>query len=263
MRAWLCLAAVTLSAQSRSPWDEARVASAFKGMDYLLLVNEKDGRLQRGGLDPKALWLPCSTFKLPHALIALERGAITLQNNTLTCDPKECHHAHGTLGLEMAIRESCLSYFRQVARRIGVEGERAGIKALGYPATGALDPADAFWMQSATFGITPEAQLSWIHRFYHEVLGVKPEHLQAVRAATRRTETAAWTLWGKTGSSRLQHGWAHGWFVGQVQWQAGHTSDVVVLVKAKEERFLGLEAQKALEHLLDDATPAKSSLKHR
>jgi beta-lactamase class D len=260
VRVLLCSLFASVVMQAQSPWDEPEVAKAFKGLDYVLLVKEEGPCLRRGRLNPDERLAPCSTFKLPHALIALERGVIKLEENLLTCDPKECHHPHDTLGLEKAIRESCVSYFRQVARRIGVEGERAGIKALGYPATGALKPADLFWLEGPTFGISPMEQLSWIHRFYTEDLGVKPAHLQAVRAATRRTETSAWTLYGKTGSSRLLHGQAYGWFVGQVKWKSGRVSDVVVLVKATKGGFLGLMAQEALEHLLMQETQPKARL---
>ena len=243
-------APLVLAAQAPD-FSPARVEAIFQGLSYRLLLRDGDRILDRGTLDAEARLLPCSTYKLPHALIALEAGVISLDRNTFTCDPAQCHSDHGTLGLESAIRQSCLSYFRQVARRLGVDREAAGMKALGYPGRGSLTPADAFWVDSPSFGITLREQLTWIHRFYTEDLGVKPAHLAAVRAATRRTEMPAWTLWGKTGSTGAHGGHPHGWFVGRVQWKDGRTSDVALLVTSPPEgRALGLEAQARLEQLL-------------
>ena len=234
-----------------SPWEPARVDRALAGMDYLLLVRENGTTLRRGGMDPAKRWLPCSTFKLPHALIALEKGAITLDADQLDCNPNECHTGHGRLGLAGAIRASCVSYFRQLARRLGSQAEREGMVALGYPATGSLQPLDGFWLSGPDFGITAREQLAWIHRFYSEGLGVKPEHLAAVRAATRRTEGPGAVLWGKTGSSGgRKDGPPYGWFVGRVAWKDGHSSDVVLLVQEKAPSLLGPEAQARLEGLL-------------
>lgn len=243
------LASLTAQAQTFD-WAPAKVEAAFAGMSYGLLVQEGDRVIQRGTLASAERLLPCSTYKPAHALIALEAGVLDLTHDQLICDPAQCHHPHGTLGLSEAIRVSCLSYFRQLARKLGPARERAGMRALRYPATGALEPADAFWVDSPSFGITLVEQLAWFRRFYTEDMGVKPAHLEAVRAATRRTETPAWTLWGKTGSTGSNGGHPHGWFVGRVQWKDGHTSYVALLVKSTEGGFLGLEAQARLEKLL-------------
>ncbi len=246
----LILLLVGLALPAQGAWEPTRVARAFEGVPYLLLVQEGDQVLQRGTLDPEEALAPCSTFKLPHALIALERGVIGPGSDVRTCDPNRCHADHGRIAMADAIRLSCLSYFRQVARDLGSEAEAAGLKALGYPVTGDLQPLEGFWLRGSGLRLTARQQLTWIRRFYAEGLPVAKDHLESVRAASRRVEGLGWSLWGKPGSSDPEAAMVHGWFTGKVQWKNGHTSYVVVLVKGKGLGLMGLLAQARLERLL-------------
>jgi len=244
----LLVCAIAASAQE---WTEAQVTRAMAPFDHVLLLDE-GGSVQRWSQHLKATdaFQPCSTFKLPHALIALETGVISLERDRRRCVPSECHSDHGELDLASAIRESCLSYFRQTARAIGPTRMAAGLAKLGYAATGALEPFDGFWLLGG-MRITAEQQLRWIRRFYTEALPVKAEHLQAVRAASLRTSGAEWMLHGKTGSSRE----GFGWFVGQIT-RKGRTAWVVVLLKGKGAS--GLEAERRLKGLIRNQIPLGS-----
>ncbi|HJW32965.1 MAG TPA: penicillin-binding transpeptidase domain-containing protein [Holophagaceae bacterium] len=237
-----------LSAQGT--WEAPRVAKAFEGVSYLLLVQEGDRVIQRGTLDPEEALAPCSTYKLPHALIGLERGVIAPGRDTRVCDPNQCHAAHGRIAMAEAIRVSCLSYFRQVARQLGPEAEAAGLARLGYPIHGDLQPLDGFWLRGTGLRLTARQQLTWIRRFYAEALPVAKAHLEAVRAASWRVDAANWSLFGKPGSSDPAAPTVHGWFIGKVQWKDGHPSYVVVLLKGPSQGYMGLKAQERLERLL-------------
>lgn len=252
-RAFAAALVATLPLSSASPSISLdRVEARFRGLSHLLLIQEGD-RIQRSGtLDPDEALAPCSTFKLPHAVLALEEGALGPGRMDRACDPKECHTAHRTLGLDAAIRHSCISYFRQVARELGVARERQALVRMGYPATGSFRPADGFWLSTEGMRITAQQQLAWIRRFYTEDLGVKPQHLEAVRRASLRAETPAWTLWGKTGSSGPRGNLPHGWFVGRIRWKDGREAFVAVLVKGRGFGFLGSEAETRLKALLSE-----------
>lgn len=247
---WMLTFALAAALHAAASFAPERVEARFRGLSHLLLIQE-GGRIQRfGALDPGEALAPCSTFKLPHAVLALEEGALAPGRMERSCDPKECHRGHRTLGLEAALRHSCVSYFRQVARELGAERERAALARMGYPATGSFRPADGFWLSAEGMGITAHQQLAWIRRFYTEDLGVKPQHLEAVRRASLRADTPAWTLWGKTGSSHPRGALPHGWFVGRIRWKDGREAFVAVLVKGRGFSFLGLEAETRLKALL-------------
>lgn len=237
----LLMCTVAASAQT---WTDARVAKALAPFDHVLLLDNGHAVASwtRNLVATEALQ-PCSTFKLPHALVALETGVISLDRNRKRCDPQECHSDHGEPGLDGAIRESCLSYFRQTARAIGPARMAEWLAKLRYPAVGNPEPLDGFWL-TGDFRITAEQQLAWIRRFYTEPLPVKAEHLEAVRAATRRAGTGGWLIQGKTGSSRD----GFGWFTGQIT-RKGQVSWVVVLLRGKGAS--GLEAERRLRLLLE------------
>jgi beta-lactamase class D len=238
----LVLLACTIAASAQT-WTEAQVARALAPFDHVLLLDHGDSvtRWTRH-LEATKAFQPCSTFKLPHALVALETGVISLARNRKRCDSLECHSDHGEVDLDGAIRESCLSYFRQTARAIGPARMAAGLANLRYPATGNLEPLDGFWL-TGDFRISAEQQLGWIRRFYTEALPVQADHLQAVRAATRRAGSGGWLIQGKTGSSRE----GFGWFTGQLTRQ-GQVSWVVILLRGKGAS--GLEAERRLRLLL-------------
>jgi beta-lactamase class D len=232
---------VAVSAQT---WTEVRVAQALAPFDHVLLLDDGHATTRwTRNLDATEAFQPCSTFKLPHALVALETGVISLDRNRKRCVPQECHSDHGDIDLDGAIRESCLSYFRQTARAIGSARMAEGLARLRYPAIGHLDPLDGFWL-SGDLKLTAEQQLAWIRRFYTEPLPVKAEHLKAVRDATRRTTSGNYLLQGKTGSSRE----GFGWFTGQIT-RNGQASWVVILLRGKGAS--GLEAERRLRLLLE------------
>ena len=244
----LLVCAIAASAQE---WTEAQVTRAMAPFDHVLLLDE-GGSVQRWSQHLKATdaFQPCSTFKLPHALIALETGVISLERDRRRCVPSECHSDHGELDLASAIHESCLSYFRQTARAIGPTRMAAGLAKLGYAATGALEPFDGFWLLGG-MRITAEQQLRWIRRFYTEALPVAPEHLAAVRAASIRARAGEWSIQGKTGSSRA----GFGWFVGQMT-RRGSSSWVTVLIKG--DGATGMEGERRLKELLQAKNPLGS-----
>jgi beta-lactamase class D len=203
----------------------------------------------RGGAPlPRAL--PCSTFKLPHALVALESGVIRLGRDRLRCDPRECHAAHGEPDLAQAIRESCVSYFRQTARAIGKPRMEAALARLGYPRAAFTWALDGFWLDGGGFTLSPEEQLAWIRRFYTEPLPAAPAHLDAVRRMSLRSARPAYTLHGKTGATQ-KGGYA--WFLGQVTpSQGGAPWHAVVYIQGPGASG-ARRAQAILETLLEPA----------
>lgn len=247
MRSLLLAVLGWVSLHAADPWSEKRVAAAFGSFDYCLRVQRGEQVLERTrGLKASDRFEPCSTFKLPHALMALEMGIIT-STTVLRCDGHECHAAHGEIRLARAIAESCVGYFRLCARKIGKAREEAWLIRLGYPITTVHAPVDSFWLHG-DFRISAAEQLTWIRRFYSEPLPVKGEHLDLVRELSLKTRTSGYTLHGKTGSSRPGPD-GHGWFVGRITYPDGRVEFICGLVKGKGGDGQRVEA--AIRYLLD------------
>ncbi|MBM2814922.1 MAG: penicillin-binding protein 2 [Ignavibacteria bacterium] len=74
-----------------------------------------------------AQYPPGSTFKMVHAIAALEEGIID-ENTTFVCRggfdfggrTTACHGVHGAISLKHAIQASCNAYFNQLALKIGM-----------------------------------------------------------------------------------------------------------------------------------------------
>ena len=228
--------------ESPAAWTTESVARAAGSFDYVLLVD--DGvhlREFHRGLSADDRFPPCSTYKLPHALIGLDAGAIHLDTH-FRCNPKECHADHGDCDLPKAIRESCVSYFRQVAARLGRAGEEPGLRKLQYPRTKVPETVGAFWLTDPEFAVSTREQLAFIRRFYTEALPVDAAYLDAVRKMTVRTTLPGLTIAGKTGSGRI-----HGWFVAEID-RVGRKSWIVLLIRG--EGASGMKGEEILHRLL-------------
>jgi beta-lactamase class D len=128
--------------------------------------------------------LPASTFKIPHALIALESGVVADTDN-------EVIHWDGVVRsieawnqdhtLRSAMKVSAVPVFQQIARRIGAPRMQKFVDAFNY---GNRDiggaEIDAFWL-SGNLRISPLEQVQFLDRFLHGHLPVAKRTLDLVR----------------------------------------------------------------------------------
>jgi beta-lactamase class D len=124
---------------------------------------------------------PASTFKIPHALIALEEGVLT---------PEEVFRWDGLSRsipawnqdqtLDTAMRRSALWVFQRLATRLGREREEAWMKRLDYGNAEAWGDISLFWLNGVLL-ITPEEQLHFLARLYRGQLPVSAATQETVR----------------------------------------------------------------------------------
>jgi len=126
---------------------------------------------------------PASTFKIPHALIALQAGVIDLRIewpwDGTAYDAAVWRRAHS---VESAIRWSVLPVFQETARRLGPARMRAGLAALRYAADGFDGEVSSFWL-NGDLVVTPLEQFAFLRRFATGELPIDGPHVAAVRAA--------------------------------------------------------------------------------
>lgn len=177
---------------------------------------------------------PASTFKLPHALAALDSGVLSGPEASFEYDgapvPLPAWRREHTLAT--AMRYSVVWYFQRVAERLGPEREKAYLDKLGY---GNADPSSgltSFWLGGSLL-ISPDEQEQFLIRLYRDELPISPEAQAVVRellvqprgvvvnALGERPFAAPWpegtTLSAKTGSSASRGGRDVRWLVGHVQ----------------------------------------------
>jgi beta-lactamase class D len=128
---------------------------------------------------------PASTFKIPHALIALEAGVITPET-IFKWDgtPKTNKSWQRDHTLASAIQWSVLPYFQNTARQLGRERMQRGLATLRYAADTFERDVDAFWLYGDLV-VTPIEQFAFVERLVLGTLPTSRVHMSTVMEAMR------------------------------------------------------------------------------
>ena len=177
---------------------------------------------------------PASTFKIPHALAALDAGVIDGPKTRFAWDGKPLAIAAWRRDhtLETAMRYSVVWYFQRLAEQLGLEREEEYLARFSYGNARTGGALTTFWLGGDLL-ISPVEQLAFLRRFFNGALEVRPEALattQAILAQPQGTVVnsmgehpfeAPWprgtTLRAKTGSATDRSGSEVRWLVGQVR----------------------------------------------
>jgi beta-lactamase class D len=127
---------------------------------------------------------PASTFKIPHALIALDTGVITDPLATVPWDGTRQNFPawERDHSLDSAVKDSVLWFFRRIAGLIGRERMLQSLAKLGYAADSFESDITAFWV-NGDLVVSGEEQLRFLQKLVRYELPVKREHVDAVKAA--------------------------------------------------------------------------------
>jgi beta-lactamase class D len=215
------------------PYGAAHAAARPSGSCFLLYeVGVGEVRRTPSAICTTRL-LPASTFKVPHALAALDAGVLSGPDDPFAYDgarlPFESWRRDHTV--RSAMRYSVVWYFQRVAEKLGMAREREYLKKFDY---GNADPSSGlttFWL-GGSLQITPEEQLRFIRRLYSDELPASRTAHRIVREllvqpqgvvtnATGEIPFAApWpsgtVVSAKTGSGTDRSGATVRWIVGHV-----------------------------------------------
>jgi|GEM_PF-2181555 len=149
-------------------------------------------------------FVPASTFKIPHALIALELGVLTGPDHTLERGGEGL--SQGAVGpsetqtLAMAISHSTVWYFQEVARRIGPERMAAWLSGLDYGNRQAGPDPERFWLDG-DLRISADQQVDFLRRLWTGELPVAGEAVELVKGMLVLDDLPGRKVWGKTGTT--------------------------------------------------------------
>jgi len=177
---------------------------------------------------------PASTFKIAHALAALDAGVVDGPDSRIPYDgtPQPFPAWRQDHTLRTAIRDSVVWYFQRVAERLGMAREQEYLSRFDY---GNADPGSGlttFWL-GESLQISPVEQLRFLRTLYADGLPAGKAHMAAVRhmliqprgvvtnASGRHPFGAPWLegteVAAKTGNARDPSG-------NDVRWLVGHIS---------------------------------------
>jgi len=166
-------------------------------------------------------YLPASTFKMPHALFALEAGVVRDEFQVFVWDrvPRDIPSWNQDQTLRSSMRNSVVWVYQQIARIIGEDGERRYLRKIDY---GSADPSggiDRFWLDGK-LTISAFEQIAFLQRLYRNDLPFRVEHQRLVKDIMIVEAGRNWILRAKTGwQARVEP--QVGWWVGWVEWPDG------------------------------------------
>lgn len=161
-------------------------------------------------------YLPASTYKIPNSLIGLATGVVANVDQVLPYGggPTRRPEWAQDMSLRDAIRVSNVPVYQGLARRIGMERMREGLRALQY---GNMDPGtviDTFWLDGP-LKISALEQTVFLDKLAQDNLPVPKAAMAGVRAILRQEGGAE--LYAKTGWGVPGGGPDIGWWVGWVK----------------------------------------------
>ncbi|WP_375768081.1 penicillin-binding transpeptidase domain-containing protein [Archangium gephyra] len=211
----------------------AQPAPAKKHPGCFVLMDLKTGEVKRN--DAKRCekrMPPASTFKVPHALIALETGVVKDEAAERKWDGKKRDVAdwNRNHSLESAIRYSVVWFFQGTAKEIGRERMKDWLHRFNYGNEEISGDITTFWL-GHPLRISPDEQVRFLARLYRNELPVSERTRETVKrmlvyspeTVTERTKRMAgpWgtgvVVSGKTGMTHTKEDGAVSWLVGHVR----------------------------------------------
>ena len=204
--------AIDLKPEFADVFHDARTEGVFAAQIKDRLVMTDEGRARTG-------YLPGSTFKIPHALIALETGVVAdVDKEVIRWDGvvREIEEWNRDHTLRSAMRYSVVPVFQQIANRIGAERMKHFVDAFEYGNRDIGGALDRFWLDGS-LRISALEQIAFLQRFHREDLPVSKRSLTLVKDIVPEEKTEDAVIRYKTGAVGKDGKLVFGWLVGYAE----------------------------------------------
>jgi len=200
-------------------------------------------------------YLPASTFKILNSLIALETKSVKSINETIKWDSidKGWNEWNKDQTMKTAIPLSCVWFYQELARRIGMENMQKWIDTVGYGNNKMGGKIDNFWLEG-DLRISAKEQVKFIERLIINDLPFDTLLQETVKSIIITDSTNNYVMHSKTGwAMRIAN--QIGWFVGYIEtnkgtWIFAMNIDINANSEAKYRQQITYEILKA-EGIID------------
>lgn len=194
---------------------------------------------------------PNSTYKIYNALFGLEANIITPENSFISWNHERYpFDAWNTdQNLRSAMEYSVNWYFQVINEQLGSDTVSSYIRQIEYGNEDISGDSSAYWMESS-LKISAVEQVELLASLYNNSFGFEPEHIDAVKDSICLKVSPSNTLYGKTGTGRVDGQDINGWFVGFVE-SSGHTYFFAVNIMADNNATGSSASEIALSILTD------------
>ena len=187
------------------------LASAQSESHFCVVVSDDGAPPQRWSgpaADCATRLSPASTYKIPHALIGLETGAVTERtvekwDGVRHPDQPKWNLDHTVFS---AMKPSVLWFFQEMAPRIGAERAHEWLQRFAYGNADTSGPVTEYWI-NGRLRISPDEQLTFLLKFYGSTLPVKRDYVDRLQDAMLQ---APGTVENARGVHKLDAIWSSG-----------------------------------------------------
>ena len=213
--------------QSRYPWnmpsdkfstlDLSAWFSGYEGSFVLYDLNGDTWKIY--DLEQATLrTAPNSTYKIYDALFGLEEGVIAPDDSFMAWDGT--HHPfevwNKNQDLLSAMQSSVNWYFEEIDNQIGESAVQGYLQTMGYGNEIVNTAFSPYWMQGA-LKISPVEQVELLTALHSNRFDFAPENIDAVKNSICLFSSEGKSLYGKTGTGRVDGQDVNGWFVGYME----------------------------------------------
>ncbi|GAA4364316.1 oxacillin-hydrolyzing class D beta-lactamase OXA-50 [Actinomadura verrucosospora] len=192
--------------------------------------------------------VPASSFKVPHALVALETGVVKSPDEVIPWDgtPQPFPEWEHDMTMREAVRISNAAAFQVIARRVGLQREGQWLHRLGYGNRRTGTVVDRFWLDGP-LKISAVEQTRFLERLAAERLPASRANQRTVRDIIKQEEKGGYTLYAKSGWQNAPNP-GTGWWVGWVD-RGGRVTTFALNIDIVKDGDAGKRATVARELL--------------
>ena len=193
-----------------------QIFSKYKAKGTLILERLSDGKRWIHNPDrANQMFIPASTFKIPHTIIALQTGVVSSVDEVLPWDGKvrRIRSWNKPQSLREAIQNSTVPIYQAIARKVDLDRMKKLLVEFRYGNQNPSEPVDRFWLQGP-LRISPNQQINFLQRLYKRSLPARRSVQEDVIDILKRDSSTKFVHRGKTGweiSSSPAIGWYVGW----------------------------------------------------
>ena len=161
---------------------------------------------------------PNSTYKIYDALLGLESGIITPEHSTFTWNGEPCPFEswESDQDLTSAMHNSVNWYFQAIDSQAGFQSVKTFLQTINYGNQNTGTNLNLYWTDFS-LKISPIEQVELLQNFYQNNFHFDRKNIQAVKNALLLSTTSSGSLYGKTGTGRVNGKDVNGWFVGYIE----------------------------------------------
>ncbi len=191
-------------------------------------------------------WLPASTFKILHTLIALQSGVVK-KDEVFKWDGTKYRAKSWNKDqtLESAFKHSVVWVYQIIAKRIGKARMQNYIDLCAYGNRNIEGKLDSFWLDGG-LRITSRQQIEFLRQLQANTLPFSRAHMQFVKKIMVRNGGRTWLMRAKSGwaqRAKPQYGWLVGWIEkGKDVWFFATNVEIQTRDDAKKRMDLTLQS---------------------